>query len=157
MAQLLFLGSQILEIYPSWMDLQRHPFHDFQTIAFDADDLSRIVRDEPDPSQSEARENLCSDTVVSQIRFEAQLQIRLDRIAALILKAIGFDFVEEADAAPFLIEVQQHATSLVLDHLHGVMQLVAAVAAQRAQHIGGQATGMHPHQNGISPLHTPLH
>jgi len=43
------------------------------------------------------------------------------------------------------------------DGLHGKVELFAAVAAQRAEHIAGEALGVHPHQYVIFARHVAQH
>ena len=44
--------------------------------------------------------------------------------------------------AALLGEVQQHAAALALDHRQRRLELLAAVAAQRVEHVAGQALGV---------------
>ena len=46
---------------------------------------------------------------------------------------------EQPDAAPFLAQVEQHAAPLALYHRHRGVELRAAVAAQRAEQVSGEA------------------
>ena len=80
----------------------RDAFDDRQTISFNPDDLSRVIRHETDPSESQADQDLRTDTIVAQVRFKTQLEIGLDGIAALILELIGLDFIQQPDAPPLL-------------------------------------------------------
>ncbi len=43
MAQFLPLGPQIAEVVPTGFDLQRHPFHDLEAVALEADDLGGLA------------------------------------------------------------------------------------------------------------------
>src|SRR5678816_1635714 len=101
----MLLRAQILHVRRARLDLDRHSLNHLQSIALDPDDLPGIIRDELDLVQTEIDENLRPDTVVTQVRLEAQFQICLNGIAPLILQPIGPDLVEQADAAPLLIQV----------------------------------------------------
>ena len=60
----------------------------------------------------------------------------------LVLQFIGVDFVDESDAAAFLLLINQHAGLRFGDEAHGRMQLIAAIAALGGKHISGQALGV---------------
>ena len=74
--------------------------------------------------------------------------IGLDRIKALILQGIGAHLVGKADAATFLIEIEQNTRSLGPHLCQGRPQLGPAVAFQAAEHIAGETGGMQPRQDG---------
>src|SRR5262249_42494564 len=54
--------------------------------------------------------------------------------------------IAEPDAASLLMEVDYHAGLRGLDALDGFLELLAAVASRRFEHIAGEAFGMEPHQ-----------
>src|SRR6185503_16894513 len=78
-------GRQIPDIPRVRLNLDRYSLDHFQPVAFDANDLSRVIRNQLDLMQAEIRENLGTDAVIPQIGLEAELEIRLHRVAALIL------------------------------------------------------------------------
>ena len=55
------------------LNLDRHALDHFQPIAFDADDLARIIGDQLDLMQAEIHENLRADAVIPQVGLEAEL------------------------------------------------------------------------------------
>ena len=52
--------------------------------------------------------------------------------------------------APFLVQVEQHAAALLGDPLHRRVELRAAVAARRVEHVAGQAARVHAHQHVLA-------
>ena len=56
-------------------------------------------------------EDLRADAVVALVGLEAQPLVGLDGVEALVLQRVGAQLVGEADAAPFLVQVQQHAAA----------------------------------------------
>ncbi len=60
--------------------------------------------------------------------------------------------------APALVapEVDDHAHALVGDQLHGRVELHAAVAAQRPEHVAGEALAVHPDQHVLLALQVAL-
>src|SRR5262249_20123176 len=150
-------GAQVLHIRRTRLNLDRYTLHHPQSVPLDADDLARIVRDQLDLVQSEVNENLRPYAVITQICLEPQLQVRLNSIAPLILQRIGLNLVAQTDAAAFLIQIEQNSAPFLLNHFHRLMELVSAVAPQRSQGVGSQATRVHTHKSRIASLHTPFH
>ena len=147
-SELFFLGAQIVEIVLVGFDLERHPLDDLDAVATDARALARVVREDPDLLNAEIGENLGADAVVAKVRAEAELMIRLDGIEALlILEFVGLDLVLEADAATFLPHVENDPGTRLRDHPHRGIELLAAIAAHRAESITGQTFAMHANQD----------
>jgi hypothetical protein len=65
------------------------------------------------------------------------------------LQLIGAQLVDQTDAAPFLRQIEQDTGSSLADLGDGAAQLVAAVAAQRAQQIAGETFGMQAGQHRL--------
>ena len=76
----------------------------------------------------------------------------------LLLELVGADLVAQADA-PALVapQVDEHPAALGLDEVEGLAQLGSAVAAQRAEHVAGEALGVHPHQHVLVAGHVAHH
>ena len=84
--------------------------------------------------------------------------VGVDRVVALVLQPVGPHLVADADA-PALVapQVHDHAEALAGDQLHGRVELHAAVAAQRAEHVAGEALAVHPDEHVALALHRALH
>ena len=95
-------------------------------------------------ADAEAVEHVGGDGVVALVVAEAEREVGLHRVEPLLLERVGPDLVEEPDAAPLLAQVEQHPALVPLDRLQPGGELVAAVAAERAQHVAGQALGVEP-------------
>ena len=103
-------------------------------------------------------QDLRADAVVAQVGREAEPLVGLDRVEALlVLQPVGADLVLEPDAAALLAHVEQHAAALGLDHLQRGLELLAAVAAQRAEGVAGQALAVDAHQHGLVRADLALH
>ena len=72
--------------------------------------------------------------------------IGFDRIEPFVLQLVGFDLLDQADAAAFLRQVNQHAAAFAADHIERHVKLVAAIAAERFEQVAGEAGRMQPHQ-----------
>jgi hypothetical protein len=89
---------------------------------------------------------LQADAVIAHVGLIPQGHVGLDGIEPLLLQGVGFDFFGQADAAAFLRQINQHAGPFAADHVQRHLELLAAIAAQRAQQIAGETAGMNPHQ-----------
>src|SRR5712691_2505973 len=77
MAHLVALGQQISSVVLRGRNLDGHALDDLEAVAFDADDLLGIVGQDPQALRPEIDEDLRADSVVPQIRLEAQHGVRL--------------------------------------------------------------------------------
>ena len=59
-----------------------------------------------------SRQNLDAHAVVALIGLEAEALVGLDRVEPFVLQLVGADLVGEADAAAFLVEIEQDAAAL---------------------------------------------
>ena len=75
MPHLLLFRAQVLQVRRTRLNFNRHTLDHLQPIAFDADNLAWIIRDELDLVEPEIDENLCPYAVIPQISFKSQLQI----------------------------------------------------------------------------------
>ena len=67
------------------------------------------------------------------------MHIGIHRVIALLLQFVGSYLVHQSDTATFLLHVDEHAFTFTVYHLHGLVQLFAAVAALAAQDVAGGA------------------
>src|SRR5437867_8168233 len=141
------LRSQVANVRVLRRNLDWHALDNPEPIPLHTDDLPGIVGDQPDLVQSQLHEDLRADPVVPQVRLEAEGQIGLDGVLAFVLQLVRPQLVHQADAAPLLVQVEEHPLPHLLDHLQRVMELLTAVAAERPEHIGREAAGMHADQD----------
>ncbi len=92
--------------------------------------LLGIVGQETHLGKSKILEDLQADAVVTRVGAEPERGVGLDRVEPLILQAIGADLLDQADASPFLRQIDQRPCPFGADHLQGHMQLVATIAPQ---------------------------
>ena len=79
------------------------------------------------------------DAVVPLIVAEAQCEIRLHRVHPAVLQPVRTDFAEESDPPVLLAEIEHDPVVHLSDGRECRLQLVAAVATQRADRITGEA------------------
>ena len=92
-----------------------------------------------------------------RVGSEAEPLVGLHRVGAGVLERVRPDLVEEADAAAFLIEIDDYAPPLPRDQLHGALELRPAVAALGPEHVARETFRVHPHQDARLAGHVALH
>ena len=148
----ILLRMEVTLVIGVWGDFDGHVFRDFQSVGFEADPLDRIVGQQPHLCHAEQAEDLGADAIVALVGVVAEVDVGVDRVVALLLQLIGRDFGHQPDAAAFLVEIEHHSFALFFDELHGLVQLVAAVAALAAEDVARDTGGMHTHQDGLAGL-----
>ena len=94
-------------------DLQRHALDDLQAVAVEGDVLARVVGHQAHLAHAEVAQDLGADAVVALVGAEAELLVGLDRVVPLLLQLVGAQLVHQADAAPLLEQVEEHALALL--------------------------------------------
>ncbi len=89
--------------------------------------------------------------VVALVVAEPEGQVGIDRVEALVLQSVRSQLVEQADAATLLAQVQDHARLLLADGAQRGGELIAAVAAQGAQGVAGEALAVQPDGHVLLP------
>src|SRR5690606_26461892 len=79
---------------------------------------------------------------------EAEHAVGIDGVGALRLECIGPDLVGEADAAAFLTQIEDGAVSASGDLLLRGLELLFAIALERAEDLAREALGVKPHGDG---------
>ena len=90
---------------------------------------------------------MCAHAVVTQVGSKAQAHVSLYGIKTLVLQCIGTDFIGQTDATALLTHVNNSAAAFLFNHLQCGCQLIAAVAAQAAEGITGQALAVYAHEH----------
>src|SRR5579859_4973696 len=80
------------------------------------------------------------------IGLEPQLLIGLYRVQPLVLKFVGLELGHQSYPTTLLQFIKKHACPGLRDHRERHLQLLATVAAQRAENVAGQALRVNPHQ-----------
>src|SRR5262249_2018178 len=137
-AELGLLGAQIADVPGARLGLQRRPRHDVDAVGLEAADLLRGVGEEPDPADARVSHALRPDAVVAQILAEAELEIRLDGVATLILERVGANLVCQPDPPALLVEVDEHAAPGRSDQGERLLELVTTITALGAEDVAGE-------------------
>src|SRR5215470_1426619 len=156
MAHLLPLGHEIASIGLGGRHLDGHPLDHLEPIALDADDLLRVVGEDAQLLRPQVHEDLRPDTVVAQVGLEAQGLIGFHGVLAVVLDLVGPQLVDEADPTSLLAHVHEDAAAFTLDDRERLVELRAAVAPARAEHVTGEALRVHAYENGLVGAHVAL-
>ena len=149
MAQAVPLGADVAAVYVVGRGLDRLPVDDFQAVARQPQHLAGVVGQQPQFGNAQVQQHLRPGLIVALVALEPQRPVGVHRVQPLVLQRIGFDFVVQADAAPLLPHIQQHPGALVGDGFQRQVNLLAAVAAQTAEHIPGQTFAVDAHQRRL--------
>src|SRR5262249_55267586 len=106
-----------------------------------------------DRAHAQVAQDARREIIRSQIRREAELQVGLDRVAAGFLQRVRANLVAEADAAAFLAEVYDDAFVGLRNGIERALELLAAIALERAQHFAGPALAVNPAQDALLAEH----
>ena len=105
---------------------------DADAVGLEAHDLRRVVCDEPDGWHAFQAQDCRRRVIGARVGRQPQREVCLDGVQPLVLEAIGADLVHEPDAATFLTEIEQRPASLGGDQAQRLLQLLAAITAERS-------------------------
>src|SRR5579871_637249 len=154
--ELIPLGGQIAAVLVVRSGLEGYLVDDREPEAFDAGELLRVVREEPDRAEAEVREDLVADPVFAGVGGEAERDVGLHGVESAGLEVIGPKLVQEADSAPLLGHVQEDAALLTGDLDESLVELLAAVAEERVKDVARQALGVDTDEDVLGAVHVAL-
>ena len=71
------------------------------------------------------------------------MDVRLHSIVALFLEFVRADLIHQSDAAALLVHIDDDTLAFRLNHLHGFLELLAALAALGTEDVSGHAGRVH--------------
>ena len=144
-----FLRGQVEFIVRIGGETVRHPFADGDVPFLQSGHFVRIVGHQPYIADPELAENFSGRAVQPLIGVETQLLIGIDRVEAFVLKGVGPQLIDQANATAFLSQIEYQATTLGADLGDRTAQLIAAIAPQTTEQIPGETLGVQSNQNGF--------
>ena len=75
------------------------------------------------------------------------MDVGLDGVEPLILQPVSRNLVHQTDAASFLLHVDDDAFPFLLYHLHGFVELLAAVATPAAENVARRTGRVYTHEH----------
>src|SRR6266700_335907 len=141
----LLLRLQIAQRVHRRTDLAGKPRDHLDACVAERARLARIIGQQANAFNAMVVEDRRRDAEVSEISLEPERMIGLDRVDSRVLQLVSLQLSHQADAAPLLVLIDEQSTAFLRDRLHGELQLAAAVAAQRAKHLAGEALRVDAH------------
>ena len=128
------------------LDQQRHPLQHLDAAGLQLRHFVGVVGQKAHRRDAQRVEDGHGHAVIALIGRVPAPVVGLHRVQLLlVLQGVGLNLGAQPYAAPLLAKIHQHP-ALLGNLLHGGVQLAGAVAALAAQHLAGQAFGVHPHQ-----------
>ena len=154
MAHSGFLRLEVATIVFVRLDYNGNILHDFESVAFKADALYGIICDKTNLADSHLSKYLSANAILAFVGTEAEMDVRIHRIVALLLEFVGSNLVHESYAATFLTEIDDETFAFLLNHSHGFVKLFAAIATLTAKDVARHATRVHADKDWFvfSPL-----
>lgn len=156
MAHTNLLSDHIFMIVTIIFHNDWHRFRNGNAVPGKAGPFGGVIRHKTDARQSQVGKDLCTDTIVTLIRFKAQFYIGINRIKSLILQGIGPEFIGKPDASAFLTHIKNDTAAFFFNHAQSRTQLVAAITAHGAQGIPRKAFGVDTDKNVLFAGHIAL-
>ena len=122
--------------------LKRHSADDLNSSLGEAIEFGRVIREQNNARAFKHFKHARGDTVVALVVVETEGGIGVDGIQAVILQLIGTHLVGKTNAAAFLCQVEDNASTEVLQTCNREPKLIAAVTAPRPEYIARQACRM---------------
>ncbi len=157
-AELELLGAQVGQVLVVRGHQQRHAADDAQVVALELDELRRVVAHEPQRGDAQVGQDLGADVVRARVDGQAELEVGLHGVAALILQTVRVHLARQPHAAPLVAtQVDHHAAAFGGHPTKRGFELRAAIAAQRAEDVAGRALRVHAHQHVRGATHVAHH
>ena len=142
MAHAHLFGFEVEGVVGGGLHLDGDALGDLDAELLELVDLVGVVGEQTHGLDAELPQDLGPDEVFAFVSGKAQGQVGLEGVHALLLELVGLEFVDQADPAALLAHVEEDAAALFFDLCQGGGQLLAAVAAQGAEGVAGQAFGV---------------
>ena len=117
---------------------------------FQGRDFVGVVGEQAHALYLEVEQDLGRHFVITQVGFKPQAFVRFHGVGAAVLQLIGAEFVEQSNAAPFLMLVDQQAAAFFGNQVERELQLRAAVAAEAMEDIAGEALGVNANKRWVA-------
>ena len=138
-----FFGFHVGQIVGIGVYFDRYIFDYFESVGLQSDAFYGVVGHQSHFRHAQFAQYAGANAIVALIGFEPEMQVGIDGVVALLLQFVGCYFGHQPDAAPFLIHIQHNAFAFFFDDAHGLVQLIAALAAARTEYVARGARRMH--------------
>src|SRR5580658_4029447 len=146
MAELVFFRAQVGSGMFAGARTAGNALDDSNTRAFKLRDLVWIIGEQAHGANAEGLQRFGGKFVVARVIGKSEPAIGFDSVQAAVLQFVSFQFIDQADAAAFLRQVEQHAGRLLGNFAQRKFQLRAAIAAFGGEDVAGEALRVDAHQ-----------
>ena len=129
-------------------DFDGHAFDYLKARFFEGLQFLGVVRQNPDLAKSEVEQDLGALLVFAGVDGETKLFVGFDGVGAFVLQGVGPYFIDDPDAAAFLLLIDDGSAPFGFDHFHRLVELRPAIAFDRTKNISGQALRMDADKRG---------
>src|SRR6476469_3343717 len=106
----------------------RYLLDHFQPVALEADNLLRVICEEPELPHAQIEKNLGAEPVIAQVTRISELCVGFYGIESFLLQLVSVDFCRQSDTAALLSHINQNALTFLLDLPQCRVQLISAIA-----------------------------
>src|SRR4029450_10593149 len=101
-AHALALGPEVAEVLGVGAGLERDPLHALEAEALEPAVLGRVVGEQAHGGAPEVDQDLGADPVLAPVDRQAQVEVGVDGVAALLLEVVGAQLVGQPDTAALM-------------------------------------------------------
>ncbi|MFM2100373.1 MAG: hypothetical protein RLZZ366_1912, partial [Pseudomonadota bacterium] len=123
MSRAVSLGGEIVGVVGVSGQLVRDTFYDLNPRRSETRNLFRIVGEQLDAVLPQQMKHARGHPEIARVDRKAQPQIGIHRVKPLILQLVGAQFVDEADATPFLPQIEQNSPAFFSNQREGGVEL----------------------------------
>ena len=127
----------------------RDELGDFDAGGFELLNFVGIIREQANGLHAEGFQSVGGEFVVAGIVGEAELAISFDGVEAGILKLVGFQLVDQANAAALLRQIQNNSSFGLGDAFEREFELRTAIAAFGSEDVAGKALRVDANQRSF--------
>lgn len=142
MSELVFLGAQIGARMTAGAGAAWNALGDLNSRVLKLADFLRIVGKQANRLDTESFEGFGGKIIIAGVGIEAELAIRFDGIKTAVLKLVGFQFVQQTDAASLLRKIEDDTARLLGDLAERIFELRTAIAALGSKYVACQTLRM---------------
>ena len=118
---------------------------DVDAVRLELAHLLGVVRQQAHAVDAEVREDAGRRAVVASIDRQAECEVRVERVEAVLLQAVRAQLVDEPDAPALVTAQVDDDAARALDRLERGVELRPALALERAERLAREALGVHAH------------
>lgn len=148
MSHQFLLGAQVVGVVGVGRNHNRNSPNDLNARSAQGGHFIGVIGHEFHLPDTQVFEHRDGRFVLAGIGVETEVGIGVNRVETLILQVVRFEFIDQANTAPFLPEVNHHAASFG-GNAQGRVQLFATIAAAGPKYVARHTFGVNPDRHGV--------